>query len=308
MGLRTRPLSDHVGVEVIGVNADGPIADDVRRDLYDIFVESGVLLFRGIAQSPDSLLNLSRCFGEPGRHPVREVWVEGYPEIIDLSYRPRTDGTSAQPVYQVNGQPRAGWQPWHCDLCYMDTINRGGILRAIEVPSEGGKTGFIDKIRSYDTLPDRLKRRIEGLSVIYRFQPDFARQKYGEPRDVTLLSSSGPLDSLMARLERDFPPVLHPMVYTQPETGRKVLNVSPAHAIHIQGMENEAGDALLGEVVAHCADGARAYHHDWQGGDMVLFDNWRTLHCAEGVPLHCTRIIQRTTIDGDYALGKRLIQ
>jgi taurine dioxygenase len=63
---------------------------------------------------------------------------------------------------------------------------------------------------------------------------------------------------------------------------------------------------LLEEVVAITTDPALAYFHDWQDGDMVLWDNWRTLHCAKGVPPDDTRVMERTTIAGDYALGRAL--
>jgi taurine dioxygenase len=306
MKLETRPLSDSVGVEVIGFEPGRPIDGDMRRALEDIFVEHGVMLFRGAGRSVEMHVALSRCFGELEHHPVKEVWVEGHPELIDLVTKPQEAGKPVSPVYEVEGRARAGWLPWHADLFYMAQINRGGILRAVTIPTEGGKTGFIDRIRLYETLPEGIKTRIDGLSVVYTFQPDMAQQKYGMPDGLKLVASSDILDNLMARVERDFPPVVHPMVYVQAETGRKVLNVSPLHATHIQGMEGEAGDALLAEVIDHCMKPGNAYHHDWAENDLVLWDNWRTLHSAEGVPVDCTRLMQRTTIKGDYGKGQLL--
>ena len=307
MKLETRPLSDGVGVEVIGLDA-GALADDreTRRALDAIFVDKGVLLFRGMGDSIETHLALSRCFGELERHPVKEVWVEGHPELIDLVTKPPEDGRPISPVYQVDGQARAGWLPWHADLFYMSRINRGGILRAVQIPSEGGKTGFIDRIRLYDTLPERTKARIDGLSVVYKFHPDMAVQKFGMIDGLKLLASSKILDNLIARLETDFPPVVHPMVYTQAETGRKVLNVSPLHVTGIEGMADAEAEPLLTEIVDHCTSPRHAYYHDWAENDLMLWDNWRTLHSAEGVPVHCKRLMQRTTIRGDYALGRQL--
>ncbi len=66
------------------------------------------------------------------------------------------------------------------------------------------------------------------------------------------------------------------------------------------------GDALLQEVVSICTDSSLAHFHDWREDDMVLCDNWRTLHCAPGVPLEETRVMERTTISGDYTLGRAL--
>ncbi|HLG86789.1 MAG TPA: TauD/TfdA family dioxygenase [Alphaproteobacteria bacterium] len=305
MKLETRPLSEHVGVEILRFDPEAP-AESMRAALEPIFIESGVMLFRGLGPRPDVHLAISRCFGDLERHPVKEVWVDGCPELIDLAYRPSPAGPPTAPVYEVEGRVRAGWLPWHADLFYMDRINRGGILRAVEIPAEGGSTGFIDRIRLYESLPQRLKQRIENLSVIYKFDPGMVEQKFGQPARAKLVASSPILDALTARLESDFPPVVHPMVYTQAETGRKVLNVSPLHATGILGMENAEGDALLAEIVDHIERPMHAYHHEWQQDDLVLWDNWRTLHCAEGVPVDCARLMQRTTIAGDYGRGRQL--
>jgi len=103
-----------------------------------------------------------------------------------------------------------------------------------------------------------------------------------------------------------YPRCIHPMVYTQAETGRKVLNVSPGFADGIYEMGGPAGDALLAEVVSYCIDPAQTYFHEWRQDDMVLWDNWRTLHCAAGIDPDDTRLMERTSIHGDYAMGRNL--
>lgn len=308
MTLRTRPLSDAVGVEVIGLDATQPIADGVRRELYDLFVQHGVLLFRGAGVSAEAHLRVARCFGNLERHSIKESWIEGCPELIDISYVPPAPGVQSetQPIYEVDGRLLAGWLPWHTDQCFVPKLSRGGVLRTIQKPHEGGRTGFCDKIALYAALPEGLKQRIEGLSVIYQFEPRATLHKFGKPKGLKLVSTSTAMDSILARVEHDFPPAVHPMVYAQAETGRKVLNISPAYAIGIEGMHTEQGDALLEEVIEHCLLPETAYHHEWENGDLVAWDNWRILHNAEGTPPDCTRLIQRTSIEGDYGLGRKL--
>ena len=129
------------------------------------------------------------------------------------------------------------------------------------------------------------------------------------PKSIRCWSASTGPASISLALEhpsvRD--PVTHPLVYTQNETGRKVINVSPWHAVAIEGMENAEGDALLAEVIDDLIRPEFAYFHQWQADDMVLWDNWRMLHCACGVPRSEQRKMRRTTIAGDYALGARLL-
>lgn len=96
------------------------------------------------------------------------------------------------------------------------------------------------------------------------------------------------------------------MVITQMETGRKVPKLSPMHARYILGMDKAESDALLTEVAAHLIDPQYAYFHKWQKNDMLVWDNWRMIHSAQGVPLHCSRRRRRTTIMGDYKVGRYL--
>jgi taurine dioxygenase len=48
------------------------------------------------------------------------------------------------------------------------------------------------------------------------------------------------------------------------------------------------------------------YFHTWQTGDMILWDNWRAMHCTRGTAPGVKRLIHRTTIEGDAVLGRAL--
>lgn len=272
----------------------------VRQQLLDLFIDKGVIVFKGLAEL-DTQISLSEIFGEPEIHPLL-VGIERPREhfvIAEIDYV-EEDGD----LYEINGELRGGFLPWHFDLAYMAKINRGGILRAAVTPNKGGETGFIDGIAAYDDLPEDLKQRIEGLSVIYRYSADSSTAKFGEiPEKCISLSRNIQLALEHPSVRR---PVTHPMVYAQKETGRKILNISPWHAVAIEGMENEEGDALLREVIDRMIRPEMAYLHQWVPDDMILWDNWRMLHSARGVPPGEKRKMRRTTIAGDYALGRQL--
>jgi taurine dioxygenase len=270
-----------------------------RKALFDLWIDRGVLVFRG-ENTSEMHVALSRVFGALERHVFKETWVDGFPELVKIKYYP-DDGT----LYDVDGKVLGGWLPWHSDLVYTDTINHGGILRAMQLPPTGGLTGFIDQIAAYERLPRRLQDQIEDLHVVYVMDLNAERQRYGRAKAVRFLRGARSYQRIMAR-EYQYPRILHPMVYRQAETGRKVLNVSPQFALGVYEMGGRPGEELLAEVVEHCIDASNAYFHPWRVGDMVLWDNWRTLHCATGVDADATRVMHRTTIAGDYALGRKL--
>ncbi len=297
--MEVRPFSEDgriPGVEVLGLDVNNLQDEVLLEKLRSLWVWYGIVVFRGLT-GVQTQLDLSRVFGDLQQHPVRESWAEGCPELIDLRYRPE-QGT----IYEVDGRERGAYLPWHSDLVYVDKINHGGILRPVQAAKEDGETGFIDQIAAYERLPEKLKNKIENLNVIYKLNFFSDQAKFGH-RPKRLIRAGNAILGPMKRVD-EYPRVLHPMVYSQKETGRKVLNVSPWFALGIHEQENPEGDALLSEVVEYCIDESVAYFHRWNEDDMVLWDNWRVLHCARGVNPHSTRWMQRTTIVGDYALGR----
>lgn len=290
------------GAKVSGLKREHLASDDVRKALLDLWIDKGVILFRDGESSQQMQVDLSAVFGTPQAFPFKESRSEGqFPELVNIKYYP-DDGTS----YAVNGEVIGGWIPWHTDMVYFSKINRGGILRPNVLPAQGrGETGFADKISAYDRLPESLKARIENLHVVYTADLNYAHARFAGDVNIKFVSGAKSWTRIMERIYQ-YPRVLHPMVFTQPETGRKVLNVSPGFADGIYEMGGPAGDALLEEVISYCVDDQQTYFHKWLPDDMVLWDNWRALHCAAGIAPDDTRLMERTTIHGDYALGRDL--
>jgi taurine dioxygenase len=273
----------------------------VRKELYDLWIDRGVVLFRDCETGPEMHVELSQVFGKLDRHAFPEQWVEGHPELINVKYYP-DDGN----CYEVNGVQRGGFLPWHTDLIYTANLNHGGILRPIQLPEHGGgQTGFLDQIAAYDRLPQRLKDLIDTWHVVYVMDINQEHMRFGRPESHKFIKGAKSMYSV-SRREYQFPRVLHPMVYTQEGTGRKVLNVSPWWAMGIYELGGPEGEAILREVIDICVDTDDTYFHEWRMDDMMLWDNWRVLHSSPGIDPADTRVVRRTTISGDYALGRNL--
>lgn len=308
--LATRPLSPHIGLEVLGVDLERDLDEDTIAQIRAAWIHSGLLLFRGSGASTEAHMRLSRCFGELQPSANQELNLGGNPYLMELAYDPQSPRAWNATVYEVDGELRAGWLGWHWDQSFVPKIIRGAVLRMIDVPAVAGETCFIDAIAAYDHLPEALRQRIDDLEVVYEFVriDEMERNRFGFPSNLRALRSAE-LTELKQRegiRENEFPPVVHPLVITQRETGRKVLKLSPMHAQYILGMDRAESDALLHEIADHLVNPDYAYFHRWQKDDMLVWDNWRVIHGASGVPVDCTRRVQRTTILGDYEFGRYL--
>lgn len=303
-GLKIRALTPSFGAEIIGVDFSRPLEDHIAQAIRDIWIDAGLLLLRDPGADDEAQMRLSRLFGDMEPAATADMNDPNNQFMMTLKYDP----ADAKPRFQANhhfgGHDRAGYIPWHWDQSFMPTIVRGAVLRMEQPASALGQTGFIDAIEAYERLSPVMKDRIEGMEVVYHFVSDFTQCKYGVPADLRVLPRDRPAGGGGATY--DFPPVVHPMVITQHETGRKVLKISPLQAQYILGIDRAESDALLAELAAHLTDERHAYFHAWQKNDMLVWDNWRLIHTAQGVPLDVPRSARRTTIMGDYAVGRYL--
>ena len=303
MAFTSRPLSPELsfGRIIEGLRHEDLRSDAVREELRGDWVNDGLILFRGTPVTPDFHVALSEVFGAAEMHPVREIRHPENDKLIRLVSNPRGDD---EDLIEVNGVTGCAWLPWHKDLIFQAYINHGGILRATQITSAGGETGYVDQIAAYERLPEAVKQKIDDLEVVYRFGP--IESSPWCTRDTVRYIKTGPANrSMYARAARDWPPVVHPMVFTQRETGRKALNLSPRFAQYVLGMDKEESDALLTMLSNHLWD-SPAYFHKWALDEMVLWDNWRMLHCVTPGPYEEVRIVERTTIAGDYGVGRKL--
>lgn len=292
--LTRKPLSEHIGLELTGIDLDEPLSDSAIQDLRDAWIESGLLLLRGALHSAEAHMRLSEVFGEMEPSATSFLNNVENPFLMELRQSPNNPKSRR---YVIDGETRVGYIGWHWDQSFMPTIVRGAVLRMVEPAVAGGLTGFIDAIAAYDRLSEETKARIEDLEVVYHFNPAM-EENLGFPRDVVSLNGTSG--------ERNFPPVVHPLVITQPETGRKVLKLSPTHYKSVLGMDQAEADALIAELADVLTEDKYAYYHQWATDDVIIWDNWRVIHCVSGVPEGVSRLGIRTTISGDYNVGRYL--
>ncbi len=292
----------HFGARIGGVTRDGVGDPGLRAELNARFEEFGLLIFEGVEPSPAMQVAISNVFGPLKDHPSQAVHRAGGDDllgVIEMRHEPRTPG-----LVELAGRQLSSWLPWHFDHCYNDQLNRAGVLRCVQGPPDGGLTGFVDGIALYDAISAETRERIEGETVIYAMDVILGNLRYGRPERFAEIETAEQSTDVMAEFAGR-PRALHPAVWTR-RSGEKVLHVSPWMAKGIEGREPAEADALLFAVSDEIVAAAQqlAYFHRWQPTDMLVWDNWRCLHSVSGMDPEHTRCMHRTTIEGDYGLGR----
>jgi taurine dioxygenase len=269
-----------VGAEVIGLDLSQPLADEDFKRIHRAHLDHHVLVFRDQRITPEQHIAFSRRFGPLQIHFLRQFQLQGHPEILVVS----NIIENGKPI----GLGDAG-HFWHSDLSYKETPSLGSLLHAQELPDEGGDTLFANMHLAWDTLPQHLRDAVEGRTAEHTYLARYAELQQRSPWRP----------NLSAEQIAEVKPVIHPIVRTHPETGRKALFVSEHFTTRVTGLPEDESHALLQELFAHSVREEHIYRHQWRKHDLVFWDNRSLMHLAAGTPDHLRRKMYRTTIEGD---------
>jgi taurine dioxygenase len=277
MSLEIVPAGAVLGAEIRGVDLSQPLGDNLFAEIEHAYNEYGVIFFRGQRIAPEQQVAFTRRFGEIEFNIFGERWsVPGCPEIVVVSNITQ-DG-------KPTGIRRAG-ENWHSDMCYTARPPRGTMLFAQEIPTLHGlplgDTEFASAAAAWDALPAAMQRLLDGKRAVFDFR---ARKRAFPPTQE--------------EIERN-PPVTHPIVRTHPHTGRKFLYVMRDDCTAIEGLDDEEAHGLICALADHIAKPAFIYRHQWQAGDLLLWDNCTVQHRAiQDYDLPQRRLMHRTTMGG----------
>jgi taurine dioxygenase len=278
--IEINPFDGAVGAEVIGLDLSQPLAADDFRRIHRAHLDHHVIVFRDQHITPEQQIAFSRRFGPLQIHVLHQFHLQGHPEILVVS----NVVENGKPI----GLGDAG-HFWHSDLSYKETPSLGSLLHAQELPAEGGDTLFANMHLAWDTLPEHLRGAIEGRTAEHTYLAKYAELQRRSPWRP----------NLSAEQIAEVKPVVHPMVRTHPETGRKALFVSEHFTTRITGLPDAESHALLQELFNHSVRDEHLYRHQWRDHDMVFWDNRSLMHLAAGTPDHLRRKMYRTTVEGD---------
>ncbi len=278
-GLTITPLTEHVGALVEGVDLSRPLDDATAARRRDAFNDHVALVFRGQDLTEDDQLRFAGAFGPLGlRRSSPKEMADGAGSdkghiMLVTNIRDTADTTA--------GSYGDGEMWFHADSCYYEVPNRATFLYAVELPSVGGNTKVNSMYAAFDRLPAALKTKLEGRRVLQVH--DHKRRERLDPDAIDL-----------AQLKHFW----QPAVVTHPETGRRALYVNRLMSASIEGLERAESDATLDELFDIVEDPAIIYEHEWLLGDLLMWDNFCSIHARCDFPRAERRLLRRCTIQG----------
>ncbi len=274
--MHIRPMTAHTGAEALGIDLTHPVSSETRAALNQAFSEHSVLVIRDQHLTPPQVRTAVQLFGNIFHQHNTKFALPDCPEIHYISNQDRfPDGTRYIPG-----------EGWHTDHSNDTRPPKATVLHAVTLPDRGGDTQYANMAAAYAALPAATKDRIANLLAIHVYQSTHSARK--------LMGLSD------ANKERVPNAVLHPIVRTHPETGRKSIFINPIRIEGILGLDHKEALPLLDDLLAHATQERFQYRHEWRPGDLVMWDNRCLLHKANGdYDMNQTRYLYRVMLQGD---------
>lgn len=285
--LTIRRLGQALGAEVLGIDLSQPVDDKTMEALHAALQAHGVLCFRDQKLTEAQQIEFSKRWG-----PLEDFPEENKTLAAATVYN--VANVSAEGEHLPETDHRVIFQKvnalWHTDSSYRYIPAYASLLYGIEVmpdDAEGGRTGFSNMVAAYEVMSPEMKARIEPLHMVHSYE--HGRRQFPQ------------LPTLSNFEKNAVPPVSQPLVRVHPESGyRRSLFMTANAGNEISGMSLEEGQALHHQLIEYISRPEFCYFHQWQKGDLVVWDNRTTLHKAEAYDMaRYRRVFRRTTVAGN---------
>lgn len=278
------PVAGYIGAEVRGADLSQPLSAVDVTAFTDALHRYKVLFLRDQHIGHAEQIAFSRQLGRvTASHPYDDDAPTEFPEILAVDNRNYERKFGIKAASYTN--------EWHTDVTALVNPPAITVLRADTAPARGGDTSWTNLAAAYANLPDSLRALVDGLRAEHRFGG--RRPLWKSASNYGLKTQDNPLVTE------------HPVVRVHPVTGERVLFVNPGFTSRIVGFAPRQSDALLDLLFAEVTDPAYTVRFRWFDGSVAIWDNRATAHLAPSDVNHLdiTRVLYRTTIEGDVPVG-----
>jgi taurine dioxygenase len=284
MAISIENLDALLGAIVSNLDASKPLAPNDIKTIEHVWRERFVVVLQGQELSDPQLIAFSRQFGEldaPGPNPYGEPFIKQHPELNVIS----NVVENGKPI----GNLGDGEAVWHADMTYVEVPPKAAILYSLEIPRSGGNTYFANMFAAYEALPADLKMAVHGRIAVHDASTNSAgmlRKGYKKVTDV-----------------REVAGARHPLVRTEPKTGRKALFLGRRLNSYVIGLSVPESEALLDALWAHATSPQFAMCHAWRVGDVLMWNNLSVLHRRDPFDPKSRRVMHRSQIKGNERIA-----
>jgi len=284
MSSRLVPLTPRIGAK-IPMRREELLDPAFADECLDALERYGVLLFPQIGLTDEDQVTFSNNLGQ----------------IIPMGPM-RADGTQ-EAVYKITLDPQenpSGAEylkatiAWHIDGLFDDgPPAKATMLSARRLSATGGQTEFCNTYAAYEDLPEAERQHYESLRVVHSLE---ASNRSTNPNPTPEEQASW--RAAEARRERSGRRGRseHPLVWRH-RSGRKSL-VLGMTVDHVVGIPEAESRALIETLTTHATRPEIVYRHEWQIGDLLMWDNCGVMHRAIPYPPDSGRLMHRTTLYG----------
>jgi len=264
-----------VGAKVLGVNLKEALNYEVTQYLNTLLDRHAVLIFPEQFLEPNEFVRAGEIFGKIMPQQLKKYVLKDHPLV---GYNSTKDLPIKDGRLQVRGEN------YHTDHSNFECPPRATALVAVEIPSSGGDTQFVDTRMAFDCLNEDLKVKATNFSSRH------VHQSSKSPRELTKLSSKD---------LTEIPETTQPLVIKHPTSGRPALYLNTGRMEGIEGLPENLGYELIGTLYEHSTQSRFEYRHRWTKGEMVIWDNRSVMHQANADydPLEY-RYLYRIMIEG----------
>jgi taurine dioxygenase len=265
------PVTGAIGAVIDGVDLTAPLDEATVHAVRDALHAHSVLFFHGQDLDEDQQIAFASSFGTVAPYALtRMLGGDRLTSIIEdtADSPPDADG-------------------WHTDVSWVAEPPAYAVLNAKVIPPTGGDTMWASLFAAYDALSPVMQQLCDQLTVRHHAGADFHQR---------IERTVG--KEIADRVDREFPPVEHPLVRTHPVTGRRALWVSGRFMDQIVGMHRDESDAFLGYLNGYVENPNFCVRWRWQPDDLAMWDEASTNHRAlsDHYPQH--RVMRRCTVEG----------
>lgn len=271
--MRKKQIISKFATEIHDVNCE-VISDTQITRLIEILLENHLLVIKGQNISSRSYLEFMKKIGDPILHVLQNYALPERPEIIKISS-----------LIDEKGTPEGvldGGSYWHADMSYLHSLGIATALYCVRVSKVGGRTQFLDLVDGLQKLESRqnedckklnsLKMSLNDITIFHRFG-NRRRCHDNTEKEQTLTKSQSDL----------LTEVTHKLIERHPITQQRSLFAVAGSAAAVEGVSETESDLILNEIEDFVIENAKFYEHQYEVGDIVIWDNMSTLHQGVGV-------------------------